>query len=217
MRATTIWATALAALSLAAAGCTGQFDIQQTEPIRVQIDGPPEETRVSELDAAPKEFVVENPNRADAVEVDVEVTQASDTPVTVTVTIMDSETNETIATRTIVVGGEGNETENETGNETGNETSPAPSPTNTTATNGTNTTATNGTNATSGTNETSPFPFESGGETVTETIVVNVRGKDNFVVLTQADEGEADVSIAARESFGGGEEPQETGNETQEP
>jgi hypothetical protein len=165
MPAKTGWSAALAisaALTMVLAGCTGSFNVKQTEPIRVQIDGTSQTAKVDQSDAQPQKFVVENTAKVESIEVKVDVKQVSETPVTVMVTVVDQATNETLATKEVAVGG--------------SSSSSASSMTG------------------------SPSASSSQGQTVTQNIVVNVKGKDNVVVITEAQQGTAEVNVAAREA-----------------
>ena len=162
----------LVAASLA--GCTGEFDIEQTEPLQVQVNGEPRTVSVSEEDSEPQEIRVDNSGKAEAVQVTVEVRPMHAGPVTVLIIIEDSETGERLAEQEISTGEGGNET--------------------------TNTTTTSSGNTTTAPGSTTTAPANQTTEVTIQNIFIDVKGKDNFVVLTQAVEGDADVSIAAYES-----------------
>jgi hypothetical protein len=155
--------TTLVVFAMVLAGCTGNFAVHQTEPIRVQLDGSPEKSRVDQSDSQPQKFVVVNDAKADAIEVNVEVKQVSTSAVTVMVTVLDESTNETLATKTVSTG---------------------------------NTTSSSSTS--SGYNSSSSSSTQ--GQVVNQNIVVNVKGKGNLVVITDAQQGTADVNIAAHEA-----------------
>lgn len=178
-----------AATMMMLAGCTGGFEIEQTEPIRVQVDGEPERTTVRDSEPEGKEFHIEVEER-ERIEVEVEVTRISDTPTKVKVLVKDGDT--VLAERDIDVGDEPDEPEpgndTEPGNGTGNQTEPTPTP------------------------EPTPEPT---GQTVIENLTIDVKGKDNVVVVTQAQEGEADVNVAARDASQVSED--DDGNQTVEP
>jgi DNA polymerase III alpha subunit len=160
---------ALVTLAMIAAGCTGSFNLHQTEPLRVQLDGESRAVKVAQSDAQPQKVLVENTAKATDVEVKVEVKKVSESPVTVLVTVQDSATNETLATKQITVGG-------------------------------TNTTQTNTTTTTSQTTNTTTNPTgTTTGQVVNQNIFVNVKGKGNLVVITQAQQGTAEVNIAAHQ------------------
>lgn len=160
----------MAALALAMAGCTGNFDIKQTEPIRVQIDGESQDGRVeSGSSNERKEFTIERTQEVEAVKVVVKVIQVEDD----------------------------------------DDGGPSPSATSTNATG--NTTA-------PPQNETAAEPaiiviiiedrdtkekleerrVEADAQGTSVELVVNVKGHDNVVIVTQAVEGIADVSVAAK-------------------
>jgi hypothetical protein len=108
----------LSALLMALAGCTGEFEVDQTEPIQVQIDdGDGETVTVRENeDAKAVSFDTQDVER---VEVVVEVTPVSDGPCTIVVIVEDADGNE-IANERIDVPGSGDTDDNMTddGNET---------------------------------------------------------------------------------------------------
>lgn len=176
----------VAVLALTAlAGCSGQVDVQQTEPLRIQLEES-KQVAVSEADPEPKKVLVEtcpeDQCTIQQVEVEVTVTQvAVDGPSRVLV-IVETEEGERLAEREVVVGG----------NATSNTTSS--SATNTTS--GTSTTSSSSSTSTSGTTG----PVEGDDTVVIQNFFIDVHGKDNLIVLTQAIEGEADVQVAAYDS-----------------
>lgn len=178
----------LATLALVLAGCTGtgNFDVQQTEPFRVQLEGEPQTVVVSEDDSEAKEVVVDTcrdpcdaADQPDQVNVKVQVTsKAVEEACIVKIVIKDRSTGEVLDEREVSTGGSGSTstvTQTDTATQTVTETQ----------------TATMTETASSG----------SGGITI-ENIVVNVKGKDNIVVLTQAIQGSADVDISAASARG---------------
>lgn len=180
-------AVATAVLAMALAGCTGGFQVDQTEPFRIQLEGAPETVTVRETDAEPRRVEIETCREADAgscdveqVEVKVAATAVSSGPCKILVTIQDEDGN-TLETRVIDVNvnvgtGDGDDGD---GNTTGNTTT-----TETTTRTVTTTAA------------------ASSGNTVIQNIVVNVKGAKNIVVLTQAQQGAADVDISAIKASG---------------
>lgn len=178
----------LTILALVMAGCTGtgNFDVKQTEPFRVSLEGDPQTFTVNEGSRA-KEVVIDtcddpcagnNDDCADAcdVNVKVQVVQTSSDACRIRVVIKDRETGEVLDQ--VEIDGD------DDGDEGGD--------------NGSTTTTTASGNATMTATGT------SGGDTnvVVQNIVVNVKGKDNIIVLTQAIEGSADVDISAASARG---------------
>jgi hypothetical protein len=171
------------------AGCTGQFDVVQTEPIQVEVDGEAESVRVSESDAEPARAGIDTQG-LETIEIEIEVAGVSSGPVTVIVEIQGPD-NETLATETMTVGNATFPPDN--GTDDG--TTPA------------DTTNTTGADENDSANETlpqdnatsEPAPTE-GDQTTIQTIVIDVRGKDNVVVVTQAVSGEAQVTLAAHDA-----------------
>src|SRR5688572_6413510 len=110
MTATTISGVALALVAMALAGCTGGFQVDQTEPFRVQLEGAPETVTVRDTDTEAKRVVVETCDEdvevddcdVEEVEVQFEVTQVSSGPCKILVTIQD-EDGQTIVSRVIEV------------------------------------------------------------------------------------------------------------------
>lgn len=165
-------------LALALAGCTGDFNVRQTEPIKVQIDGEAEETRLAaggdDGAARESEFRIENPDDVEVVTVVVQVVKVeaedADEPGDVD-QVDDDETNET---------------EDDDANESDDGAEPT----------------------------VILVLIEDGdtGERLQEQRVeasdddsaqaelnVNVKGKDNIVVVTQAVQGAAHVTVSAKE------------------
>lgn len=185
----------LALLALALAGCSGQVDMQQTEPLRIQLEER-EEVAVSQADPEPQKLILETcpgSGTADAcgvetVEVEV-VVQQPEGPTRILIRI-ETESGEPLVEREIVAGGN---TTNQTGNTTSETTS---------------TTAPPSTSDTNTTSQTTTSP-----DTVIQNIVVDVKGKDNLVVLTQALEGEAQVVVSASDVTGSAVTPSD-GNGT---
>ncbi len=175
----------LAALTMALAGCTGDFQINQTEPIRVQVDDDePETVQVAEDDKEPSRLVVENTEQTETVDVEVKVTPAGEDAVTVLIKIVDEDDEENVlAEEEIRVPGAGGADDEADDNGTGGDQT--------------------------GENETSEGTGEEGQTIIQD---VDVKGKDNFVVVTQAIEGEADVAI--RTVSGEGQAQTGDGNET---
>lgn len=162
----------LSVLAVTLAGCSGEFNIRQTEPIRIQLDDTSSSHHVQvSSESKPQKWVVENTPHADAIAVNVTVTQVAQNTASVLVTIQDND-GATLATRQIQVG------------------------TDTTPSNTTNTTSP----STSSSAPASP-------QTIVQNIVVNVKGKDNVVVITEAQQGTADVNVAARDASAGDTTP----------
>jgi hypothetical protein len=172
MNATPI-AVGLAVLAVALAGCTGGFTVNQTEPIRVRIEGEPQTVVVHDTDTTPQKVTLKACDTACAgdVEVTVQVKKLADGPCRLHVIIQD-EDGTTLEERDVDVDQEAGSASatssastNVTGNATGNETTSA--------------TATS----------------SGSGTTVVQNIVVNIKGKQNVVVLTQAIQGSAEVQV----------------------
>lgn len=161
---------ALAIVTVLFAGCTGTFNVQQTEPIRVQLDGSPGTVTVSNTDSEPKKVVVENPQKVEQIRVEVSVTRTGTTSCSILVTVQDADSGATITTATVQC------------------TSPAPT-----------TTTTPPSSTTSPSPTTTTTAPASGGNTVIQNIYVNAHGK-NIIVITQAQQGSANVNIAAHGS-----------------
>jgi hypothetical protein len=176
----------LTMLALVMAGCTGtgNFDVQQTEPFRVSLEGEPQTVVVSDDDSEAKEVVIDTCDdpcdAADApeqVNVKVEVKPTSAEACRIMVIVKDRDSGEVLDQ--VEIDGDGTTattTTTSSGNATGNAT--------------TTTTAGGDTDASGDTN------------VIVQNIVVNVKGKDNIVVLTQAIEGSADVDISAASATG---------------
>src|SRR5688500_16125500 len=132
MNATTMAVASVLAL-MGLAGCTGSFDIDQTEPFRVQLDGAPQTVVVRE-GAEPQEVNVQtcpdtaDPCDVDEVEVKVDVRKTSTEACSIKV-IIKTVSGEILGERIIDVGDDdddgsagGSATGNATGNGTGNAT-----------------------------------------------------------------------------------------------
>lgn len=180
----------LTMLALVMAGCTGtgNFDVQQTEPFRVSLEGEPQTVTVRDDDREGKEVVIDtcadpcvgnNDDCVDAcdVNVKVEVKPTSTDACRIMVIIKDRDSGEVLDQ--VEIDGNGGDVDGD----------------DTTAT----TTGTTGNGTTTAT-----LTGDSGGDTnvIVQNIVVNVKGKDNIVVLTQAIEGSADVDISAASARG---------------
>ena len=181
-------AAALALVGLA--GCTGSFDVNQTEPIRVQLEGAPQTVVVRDSDDEPQKVVVQTCKEKTAcdveeIEVQLSIKQVSSEPCRIHITVQDEDGN-TIDERDIDVGGD-----------TGNG-----STTTTTTTTSGNGTGTNGT--TTATGNSSTGGSTSAGQIVVQTFNINVKGKDNVVVLTQALQGSAQVEVNANDAKASG-------------
>ena len=163
---------ALVTLTALLAGCTGQFNVKQTDPIRIQLEGAPQTVTVANTDSEPKKVVVENPQKVEQIRVEVTVTRTSTTSCSILVTVQDADSGATITTATVQC------------------TSPAPTTTTTTAPPSTTTSPPPTTTTT-----TAP----PSGNTVIQNIYVNAHGK-NIIVITQAQQGSANVNIAAHGS-----------------
>ena len=180
-------AGALAAVGMMLlAGCTGNFDVQQTEPFRVRLEGDPQTVTVNDDDGGAKEVLIatcDDPcadgDEDQDVNVKVQVKQVSG-PCTVLVTIKNKATGQVIEQREVSVGGSTSQTQTQTSTASGNQT------------NGTTTTVTQTQTET------------QGGDTtvVVQNFFVSVKGKDNIVVLTQAIDGQANVDISAAKATG---------------
>jgi len=159
----------LVLLATGLAGCTGNFSIKQTEPFRVQIDGAPQQGHVSsEGSAASQKSEFKIENTKD-----VEV-------VKVTVECKNAQSS----------GGSASASASSSGNTSGNETG-------------------NGSGSAAAVIlvivedrdtheklEEQQVQVASGDATQVE-LNVNVKGKDNVVVITQAVQGSADVAVSA--------------------
>ncbi len=177
----------------ALAGCTGTFDVNQTEPIRVQVEGAPQTVVVRESDAGPQKVVVQtckdkDPCDTDQIELKLTIHQVGSGACKVHVTVEDDDHNK-LEERDVDVTEGGNATET------------------TTTTTTTSTSSGNGT--TNGTANTTATTTTSGGGTtssqvIVQTFVINVKGKDNVVVLTQALQGSAQVQVDASEATANG-------------
>lgn len=171
-------AVGLAVLAVALAGCTGGFTVNQTEPIRVQIEGQPQTVVVHDSDDAPQKVVLKAcDSGCEDVEVHVQVKKLADGPCRLHVIIQDEDGN-TLEERDVDV-------DQEAGGTSGS-VSATSSPSNTTA----SATATSG-SASGGS-----------GTTVVQNIVVNIKGKQNVVVLTQAIAGSAEVQVNTANASG---------------
>lgn len=177
--------TVLAMMALA--GCTGGFTVNQTEPIRVQLEGAPQTVVVHESDAEPKRVVVatcedtDDPCDTETVEVQVQVKQVAGDDCRVRITIQDEDGN-TIEERDVDVKDDGDDDSHD-----GDD----------------NATGDNSTTA-------APGPGGSTGQVVVQNIVVNVKGKDNVVILTQALQGSAEVQVNAVHASGNADVEQDT-------
>src|ERR1044072_3857771 len=86
-------AVGLAVLAVALAGCTGGFTVNQTEPIRVQIEGQPQTVVVHDTDTTPQKVTLKACDTACAgdVEVTVQVKKLADGPCRLHVIIQDED------------------------------------------------------------------------------------------------------------------------------
>jgi hypothetical protein len=177
MQATTMAAASVLCL-MALAGCTGSFDIDQTEPFRVQLDGAPQTVVVRE-GAEPREVNVEtcpsDPCDVEDVDVQLKVTKTSMEACSIKVTIK-TLSGEILDEKVIDVGSTGGDTGATSGNGTGNGT----------------TTVT----------ETTTTTQASGGDVTIQNLVVNVKGNKNIIVVTQAIAGAASIDIQAIQATG---------------
>ncbi|HUR24901.1 MAG TPA: hypothetical protein VM327_02675 [Candidatus Thermoplasmatota archaeon] len=165
---------------MALAGCTGSFDIDQTEPFRVQLDGAPQTVVVRE-GAEPREVNVQtcpdttDPCDVEDVEVKFDVTRTSTEACSIKV-IIKTVSGEVLGERIIQVGqasgSDGSASGNATGNGTGNATA------------------------------TGSVPDGGSGDTAVQNIVVNVKGNKNIIVVTQALQGDANVNVQAIKASG---------------
>lgn len=176
--------SALFAVTLA--GCTGNFDVQQTEPIRVQLEGPAETVAVREADPEPQKVIVETcpeSSSCDVERIDIELVIQSDDQASRILIVIEDEDGQRLAEREVVLG---------------NASTNSSTSTSATSSSSDTTTATNSSSSssTSSSNSTTPAPTQ----TVVQNIVLDVKGKDNIVVLTQALQGSAEVLVAAQEA-----------------
>lgn len=201
MNATPIIGVASTFLVLALAGCTGGFQVDQTEPFRIQLEGAPETVTVRESDTEAKRVVVETCDDdldadscdVDQVDVQLEVKQVSTGPCKILVTIQD-EDGRTIVSRIIdVSAGSDDDDLDDDWDDDGTGT---PTSSSATGTNGTTSATVSATSSPS-----TPSGGQS-GQTVIQNIVVNVQGHKNIVVLTQAQQGTADINIQAIKASG---------------
>lgn len=173
---------------MALAGCTGSFDIDQTEPFRVQLDGAPQTVVVRE-GAEPREVNVEtcpeerDPCDVEEVDVQVKVQKTSTEACSIKVVIK-TVSGEILDEKVIDVGGDdGDGSVSATATSDGNMTSDGNETASATAT------------ATGGSDDGS-------GDTIIQNLVVNVKGNKNIIVVTQALQGEANVDIQAIKASG---------------
>lgn len=180
MNATTMAVVSVLAL-MGLAGCTGSFDIDQTEPFRVQLDGAPQTVVVRE-GAQPREVNVEtcpetdDPCDVEEVDVKVEIEKTSTEVCSIRV-IIKTPSGEVLDERTIDVGGDDNDDDgDDNGTDDGNTTG----------------------NATM----TDDASGDGGGDVVVQNLIVNIKGNKNIIVVTQALQGEANVNIQAIKASG---------------
>ena len=172
-------AVGLAVLAVALAGCTGGFTVNQTEPIRVQIEGQPQTVVVRDSDPEPQKVTLKAcDSGCEDVEVKVQVKKLTDGPCRLHVIIQDEDGN-TLEERDVDVDQEAGSTS----------ASATPSPT------GNGTTTGNGTMTATSTGG-------STGTTIVQNIVVNIKGKQNVVVLTEAIQGSAEVQVNTANASG---------------
>lgn len=192
----------LAVAALALAGCTGtgNFDVQQTEPFRVQLEGSPQTVQVREGDSEAKQVVVatcvdpcaqQSSTETKQVNVKVDVKSVSASACVVKVVIKDKTTGEVLDEREVNTGG------------SSSTTSASPSGNGTTTVTQTDTQTQTVTETQTGS-----------GTTVVQNFVVNVKGNHNIVVLTQAIEGSADVAISASHASGQGTADSDVGGDS---
>lgn len=148
------------ALATLLAGCAAEVEL--LEPIRVTVDGRGESADVDARAQPRREFHIEVRNETPAIAIDLQAERRGDERVVVDITVLDRDTNQTLARDRLVVE-----------------------------------VTTAGGNATAG-NQTGNATVSTGPGTANTTIDVDVRGKNNVVVLTQATEGSATVNVAAR-------------------
>lgn len=168
----------LAGLALAGCTGTGNFDVQQTEPFRVQLEGSPQTVTVSDHDAEGKEVVVDtcnDPCDADVSSVLVKVNVVPQGACVIKVIVKDKSTGEVLEEREVDSGGSSGSASATTTSSGGNAS--------------TATTTSGGSTA-------------GGDTTLVQNIVVNVKGGHNLVVLTQAVQGTADVQVSASQGSG---------------
>jgi hypothetical protein len=181
MNATTMAVVSALAL-MGLAGCTGSFDVDQTEPFRVQLDGAPQTVVVRE-GAEPREVNVEtcpeaeDPCDVGEVDVQVKVTKTSMEACSVKVTVKTT-SGEVLDEQVIDVGGDS-------------------------GSNGTMTTDDNATgNGTTTVTETTTTTQAASGDVIIQNLVIDVRGNRNIVVVTEALSGAASVDIQAIQASG---------------
>jgi hypothetical protein len=132
-------------VAAALAGCTGNFDVKQTEPLRIALEGAPAQVDLNDRDAREREIVLITPTATTTgplvVKFDVTATQKSNTTPTIIIIVKDRDSGQTLARKDAVVS---------------------------------NTTATS--------------------------LDVDIKGRDNVVVLTQVINGSAIVNVAAHKA-----------------
>jgi len=197
------WVAACLLVATALAGCTGNFNVKQTEPLRVRLEGgeagasPSTGTSATSVrvhvdsasGATQQRVIVDKPATVENMIVNVNVVAAAVSSSGGTTT--GTNTNTTV---------EGNATGNQTGGNTtgGNTTSTGSTSTNTTATASTGPTIVNIIVQTqAGETLSQKQVTVEPGATGTGTLNVNVKGKDNIVIVTQAVQGIADVDVSA--------------------
>ncbi|MEA3136181.1 MAG: hypothetical protein QOC71_462 [Thermoplasmata archaeon] len=175
-------ASVLAFALMALAGCTGSFNVDQTEPFRVQLDGAPQTVVVRE-GAEPREVNVETcPDTTDPcdveevnVQVDVHKTSAKACSIKV---IIKTVSGDVLDEKVIDVGDD----------DDGSASASA--------------TATGGNETDSGSASASATATGGSGDTTVQNLIVNVKGNKNIIVVTQALQGEANVNIQAIKASG---------------
>lgn len=195
MKATPI-VGALLALLLAMAGCTGSFDIDQTEPIRIQVDGDGEDARLSADDDGSNDGGVDSVQSTRKQEFRIATTDDVDAVKVV------------VIVKNVAVAGDGADDDGQ-GDDGGDDNDTS----NDTSDNATSTSKAvvlviieDRTTGESLAEET----VEAGDEDGNAELNVNVKGKDNVVIVTQAVEGVADVNVAAQS----GESTMDSSDET---
>jgi hypothetical protein len=184
MNAIRPFAVGLAVLAVALAGCTGGFNVNQTEPIRVKIEGEPQTVVVHETDNSPQKVVLKAcDNACQDVQVHVQVKKLVDGPCRLHVIIQDEDGN-TLEERDVDVD-----------QEAGSSGSASTGMTSSTTTTGTGNATGNETSSTETSSAASTATGGSSGTTIVQNFVVNIKGKQNVVVLTQAIQGSAEVQV----------------------
>ncbi|MCA1812433.1 MAG: hypothetical protein LC624_00605 [Halobacteriales archaeon] len=132
-----------AVLAVALAGCTGggNFNVKQTEPLRIALEGAGVSSDIDQQTAPQKEIVVEKQTTVKVIRVDVTARQTSAQPSKVLIIVKDKDTGQALQQKEIDV-----------------------------------------------------------QNTTQQSLIVNVQGNNNVVVVTQALQGAANVNVAAHDA-----------------